>query len=236
LKYLGIVVATIAEARSLMKQRIAVGQLIHLREGVLIQISGIGAERAGLAARTLLKNGATALLSWGSAGGLIAKISAGSLILPKAVIAADRSVYPIDAVWHERLFKRLDGFLDIHTEVLAESTTILTNSMEKRDLSYKTGAIAVDMESAAIAVVAQEADLPFMIVRATADTADMVIPLSVLTAMDEFGRSSLLKVIRGLIKHPAELRELIRLEQNFRAAQTTLAKVARLAGSNLLVP
>jgi adenosylhomocysteine nucleosidase len=228
-------VAVTAEARSLVKQSIANGELIRLPDGAMLTVSGIGPSRATMASRTLLEKGATALLSWGSAGGLKPNLSPGSLILPKTVIASNRSLYHVDATWHDSLCNRLKEHVDFHTDPLAESTTIVCSPREKAILFRETGAIGVDMESAAVAAVAQEAQVPFMVVRAVADSADTTIPDMTLNAVDEFGRLSLLKLIQGLAEHPTELFALIRIGRNYRAAQRTLAAVARLTGNNLLV-
>ncbi|MBW2148098.1 MAG: purine phosphorylase [Deltaproteobacteria bacterium] len=232
----GIVAAMTAEARILAKRPMEAGEVIHLPEGAMMQLSGIGARRACSAARNLLEKGATALLSWGSAGGLISGLSPGSLVLPKTIIAADQSVYPIDATWHELLTSRLKAHVDFHKGPLAESTIILTGCVEKTTLFRRTGATAADMESAAVAVVAQEAGVPFMAVRAITDPVEMAIPHSAITAIDEFGRLRPSKLLKGLARHPLELFPLVRLGRYFHAAKTTLATVARLAGSNLLFP
>jgi adenosylhomocysteine nucleosidase len=225
-----------AEARSLAREAIAANRLIYLPEGAVIQLSGIGARRAGGAAQNLLEHGATALLSWGSAGGLIPSLSPGSLVLPDLVIGTDQSSYSTDPTWHERLLNRLRGCVDLYQGPLAESGTVLRSSTEKRVLFERTGAMAVDMESGAVAKVAQEARVPFMVVRAIADSTDTTIPDSTLNAVDEFGRWSFLKLIRVLAEHPGELFALVRVARNYRAAQRTLAVVARLTGCNLLVP
>lgn len=218
------------------KRPIGAGELVQLPGGVLVQVSGAGAKCAGLAAKTLLGKGANALLSWGSAGGLISKLSPGSLILPKTIIGADQAVYYTDAAWHKRLCSRLAGYIDLHEEPLVESTAVLTCSTEKVTLFRQTGAIAVDMESAAVAAVAKEAEVPFMAVRAIADSVDMTIPQSALTLIDEFGRLNVSGLLKGLARQPFDLFTLVRLGRSFRAAKKTLATVARLAGSNLFVP
>jgi adenosylhomocysteine nucleosidase len=229
LKYLGIVVATTAEARSLTKHPVVSG-------GALLQISGIGAKRAHLAARTLLEKGATSLLSWGSAGGLIPGLSPGSLVLPKNIIAVDGSVYPVDATWRESLCAQLKEKINLREGLLAESITAVTCPEEKATLFQQTGAIAVDMESAAVAAEAQQAGVPFMAIRAIADPVGITLPQSALASLDEFGRLRPLRLLKALAKNPVELSALIRLGRNFRAAQSTLSIVARLAGSKLLVP
>lgn len=236
LKHLGIVAALAAEARGLVKQPTAPGELIHLPGGVLVQISGVGAKKASVAARALLREAATALVSWGSAGGLVSGLSPGSLILPKTVIAADHSVYPVDVAWHERLCGRLRGEMDFHTGPLVESSTVLTGSKEKKSLFSRTGAIAVDMESGAVAAVAQQAGVPFVAIRAIADPADMSIPQAALSAVDESGRLNLFKLARRIARRPGELLTLVRLGRSFRAAQVTLTAVARRTGNDLLAP
>ncbi len=225
-----------AEVRSLVRKPIAKGDLIQLSGGAVIQLSGIGPQRAVVAGRNLLEHGATDLLSWGCAGGLVSTLSPGSLVLPGKVIGADQSYYSTDPAWHRRLLDRLKGSLDLHQGPLAESVAALKGSAEKRILFERTGAIAVDMESGAVAKVAQEAGVPFMAIRAIADSADRAIPQSPLKAVDESGELNLLALLTGLIRHPAEIFDMIRLGWNFRAAQVTLSKVAHLAGSQLLIP
>jgi len=229
-------VAVPAEARSLARQPIANGELIHLSEGAVLKISGMGPKRAALASRTLLEKGATALLSWGSAGGLAPRLFPGSLILPKTVIASDQSLYHVETSWHQRLCNRLKGHVDFHTEPLVESATVVCTPAEKAVLFLRTGAIGVDMESAAVATVAQEARVPFMVVRAVADSTDTTIPESSLKAVDEFGRLSCFKLIQGLVEYPGEFFALVRIARSYRAAQRTLTAVARLTGYDLLVP
>ncbi len=225
-----------AEVRSLGQRSLPTGDPIHLSGGTLVQLSGAGPQRAEAAGRGLLKQGAAALLSWGSAGGLISALSPGSLVLPGNVIGADQLRYSTDPVWHSRLVDRLKGFLILHEGALAESVAPLKNPAEKKILFERTGAIAVDMESGAVAKVAQEEGIPFMAVRAIADPANATIPQGPLHAVDEFGELSLLTFLTGLIRHPAELFDTIRLGRNFHAAHVTLSAVAQLAGDQLLVP
>jgi adenosylhomocysteine nucleosidase len=222
----GIVVAMVAEAKALTGRSVAADGSIHLLKGNLIQLSGIGAIRASLSAKALVGKGIDALLSWGVAGGLVSKLVPGSLILPETIIAANRTVYPVDPSWHEHLCQRIREYVELHTEPLAESTMVLSCSGEKRSLSSQTGAIAADMESAAVAAVAQEAGVPFLAVRAVADPVGLAIPQIALAAVDIYGRLSLLKLIRGLVRHPEEMAALFLLSRNFRAAKNTLAKVA----------
>jgi hypothetical protein len=91
------------------------------------------------------------------------------------------------------------------------------------------------MESGAVASAAQEAGISFMAIRAISDPFDAMISASILNAIDEFGELDMLRFTKGLLRHPFELLSLIRLGRHFRAAKITLAKVACLTGTNLLV-
>jgi len=232
----GIVAALLPEARILTKGPLAAGGFTALPEGSMLFVSGIGSNRGRLAAQALLKKGATALVSWGCAGGLLPGLSPGSLILPERILASDQSIYPADPSWQERMSSRLKGSIDPQEGMLAESTIVLTRSQEKAELLRRTGAIAVDMESASIARVAQEAGIPFIAVRAIIDGPEMDIPRSALDSIDEFGRIRALKLVSSLARNPIEFLPLLRMGRSFRAAETTLAEVVLRAGSTLLCP
>jgi adenosylhomocysteine nucleosidase len=236
LTHLGIVVAMTGEALSLTRQVIAKGQFSGDPEGVRVHISGVGGRRARLAGWKLIESGAKALVSWGSAGGLTSQVSPGSLILPHRIVSADGSIYAVDSIWHERLFRRLTGHLDLHTGLLAESKAVLGSPLQKRALFDSSGAIAVDMESAAVVAVAHQAGVPFVAIRAVADRADLIVPQSVIRSFDEFGRLRPLSFLRELFVRPNDLFPLIRLARDFRTAQASLTVVAGLAGSDLLAP
>jgi adenosylhomocysteine nucleosidase len=230
---LGIVAALKSEARTLANRPLPAGVSLQLKDHILLKVSGLGAKRAGAAADSLLAEGATALLSWGCAGGLAASLVPGNLILPRTIISADQSVVPADVGWHERLCRILRGYKNFHTGPLAESPTVLSSAAEKRTFSEKFDAIAVDMESASVARTARHAQVPFIAIRAVADPLEMSIPLSALEAINDDGRLQLLKLLHGLARNPAELFLLIRLNHHFRKARTTLATIARLAGDHL---
>ena len=111
---------------------------------------------------------------------------------------------------------------------------MVSTPAEKAILFRRTGAIGVDMESAAVAAVAQKRGIPFIVVRAVADGVETTIPQSALNAFDEFGRLNFLKLIQGFVRHPSELFALFRIGRSYHAAQRTLSAVARLTGSSLV--
>ncbi len=236
MRHLGIVVATPAEARSLTRQPVPFGRQVSFRDGVSIYLSGIGPHRSRLAAESLLKERASALLSWGSAGGLVPDLRPGIIILPKTVVAANQTKYLVDPKWHEDLWNRLAGHLDLDSRPLAESAQILVDSRAKEALFRQTGATAVDMESASVASAAREAGIPFLAVRAIADPVGQAIPRGVQFAFDSLGRLNPFRVLSGLTKRPGEILGVVRLGLSFRAAHASLAAARRLTGGTFCLP
>jgi len=228
LTFPGVVAALELETRGLIKSQAV--------EGAMIRCSGVGPNAARLAAESLLDAGAAALLSWGSTGGLSDGLKPGSLILPEKILCPDQTSFTVDAEWHERLRVRLSNHLEIHTGILFQSSSVLTSPSEKKELNDQYGAVAVDMESAAVARVASKARVPFIAMRAVTDTADMVVPASALAATEADGRLSLRGLFKGLARHPQELYPMFRLGRNFFAARRTLTTVVRLTGGGFLAP
>lgn len=236
LKRLGIVVAMTDEVRTLTKHPLGIGQTIEIHEGVLVHLSGVGRKRASRAAQSLLNRGATALLSWGTAGGLVPGLVPGSLVLPKTVMRSDSCLFQVDPSWHERLRSRLEGHMGLRSETLIESPTVLTTSEEKRALADRTGAVAVDMESASVAFVAKQAGLPFVALRVISDPFDQTLSSSVVSAYDTSGHLKTRRLLRELVRHPEELLGWLSLTMNLRKARRTLARIARSTGWDVLAP
>ncbi|MGH8709780.1 MAG: hypothetical protein ACREVA_00405 [Burkholderiales bacterium] len=229
---IGVIAALPLEARCLAGRKLAPGERVELHPG-WIQLCGIGREKALNAAQSLLEAGATALLSWGTAGGLDPALSAGTLVLPQQVIGANQSVFPVDSEWRNRVQQRVAKHVATSSGILLESLSVFTHPSQKQALAKRAGAAAVDMESAAVAQVAQQAGVPFIAIRVIADQAITAIPSSALSAVDAYGRLQFLPLVASLLAHPRELPALITLGRAFRAAQKTLSTVATLAGPSL---
>jgi adenosylhomocysteine nucleosidase len=229
---LGIVAALADEIRVLTKKTVSAGSVERLNDGVLVALSGIGAERAQTAGKKLIEHGASALLSFGAAAALAPRLVPGSLLLPKTVIADDRSQIPVDHDWHERLRVRLSSSIATHTGALVESPAVLLSPKDKRELFERSGAMAADMESAAIGRVAFAAHIPFMAIRAIVDSADMAVPLELIAAIDPVGR---IRLRSAISLPPSEWPSTARLALGWRAARATLAGVLSRASDGLLV-
>lgn len=188
-------------------------------------LSGVGAWNAHHAARKLLRHGVVGLVSWGSAGSLTDTLHPGHLVIPESVLGATGDVYTADAEWRGRLIAALSGTLPLAGGTLTESLSMMAHPGDKLALNTSTKAIAVDMESAAIAAVARHSEVPFMAIRAIADTASMTLPRSVSLSVNSSGRLCLHKLLWHAAPRPNEWIALKQLSTAFAAAHQTLQLV-----------
>lgn len=232
----GIVSALPAEARTLTRRRLVVGEPVGLPAGALVLVCGMGPKRARQAAKALLNSGAGSLVSWGAAGGLDPALAPGDLVLPEAVLSPTGLTFQAEAAWLDRLRGRAKSVVRTCEGTLAGSTQALAKPEEKARVFRQTRAAAVDMESFAIAEVAREQGIPFLAIRAVADAAETELPRCVAAAVQGEGRIRLLDLGVALLKRPADLPGVLRLAGQFRAAMKTLRVIAGLAGPTLLAP
>ena len=222
----GIVVALPEELRTLTSHKIQQGECFQL--GTLwIAHSGAGWQNAEAAARLLIGKGVKGLISWGCAAGLSHTVKPGNLVLASCIVS-DNQAFDTDTLWREHLQQQLSALNDTHMGWLFTSKKLISSSLLKQQISQQSQAIALDMESAAIADVAKNANLPCLAIRSIADPVDQDLPLAVLNSLNADGQVELPRLFRHLFLHPWELNGLIRLGRHFHAAQKTLKTVARL--------
>lgn len=224
---IGIVIAVSVEAAPLLSRRARHGELARLARSGWLKLSGTGRSRAAQAAQALLAAGAKALLSWGVAGGLDPRLAGGVVVVPDAVIAADGRVFRVDMEWRAQTLQRLARRVTLATGTLVESAHVLTTGEEKRALGESCGAVAVDMESAAVAEVALSAKVPFLAIRVILDAAHEALPSCVTHALGENGEVALIRLGVALAARPSELVRLVGTARSLRRAQAALETVAR---------
>ena len=222
---LGIVAALSAEARTLGRAARR-GAHATLADGSLIAVSGIGFDAATRASHGLADAGAGALVSWGVAGGLDPLLEPGAVLLPTEVISADGSRYPVAPVWRERQLAAIAASCRVAAGPLLCVGRPIDSIEDKMRARRATGAVAVDMESLAVAAVARDRRLPFLAVRAIVDAAGDTLPRAVVAA-SRGGRLRLATLAAGIVRSPAELVSLIGLARRYRAARASLTAVAR---------
>lgn len=220
----GVVAALAAEARTLGVPIRHRAGLSALRDGTLVGVSGIGCAGAETTARALIDAGAGALVSFGMAGGLDPRLSAGAICVPSEVISADGARFITAQAWAERVSASAGGSTAGGT--LLTSAHAIATIEDKARAYLETGAGLVDMESLGVARIAAMHGVPFIAVRVIVDTAADVLPAAVAAATRD-GRVRIGRFIRALSRSPAELGAILRLAQRYRAATRSLTAVAR---------
>jgi|TARA_B110000881_G_scaffold62520_1_gene54136 adenosylhomocysteine nucleosidase len=227
----GIVVAMRIEARCITNRHLPLGEIINLGDNSKICLCGMGESAARKAAKKLQEEGATSLISFGVSGALDSKLRPGDLVLPQSIY--NERLLPVSLAWRDRVQECLPSNLRVIGGKLATSKKVLTSSNEKRDFARITGASAVDLESGAVAEVAEDSDTPFLAIRAISDPIEFSPPLALLDAVNPDGSANLSQIISLLLQRSVTLSTLLRLGRDVRTARATLSTVALHAGIEL---
>jgi adenosylhomocysteine nucleosidase len=228
LSSIGIISALSSEGRCLTGNTIPVNKPVRINQYTVAMICGMGEDNARFAAQTLLKLNVSTLVSWGTAGALTENIQSGDLILADSIVTNDEDRYSFDAEWNKYIINELSNTsLKIHHGMIAHTGQVLTTAEDKKRLHGDTNALSVDMESLAIARIANEEKLPCVSIRAIVDEASQCIPGAILKHTDTFGRPALFPLCSSLIRNPGLITDLIKLGSAMRAATTSLNTVAR---------
>jgi len=201
--------------------------LACLADGTLVAVSGIGGSAAARGARALIDAGATALISWGMAGGLDPALNCGTILLPSEVISREGAGVVTARYWRERLRTALTAHQPVACGKLLTSPRAIGSSADKAVAFRQTGAAAVDMESLAVAEVAGSHKLPFIVVRVIVDTAADSLPAALIAAGSRAGHLQIGRLIAALALAPGQIPALLRLLPRYRAASLSLQAVAR---------
>ena len=231
----GVVAALAAEARALGRARehraesASFGNLKFLSDGSMLAISGIGGAAAAAAAAALVDAGVSALMTFGTAGGLDPALGAGSLVLPAEIVAQEGTSwarFSTAMAWRERLSARFGAERAVARGPVLSSPTPVQTAAAKAALFRDSGAVAVDMESAAVACVAAQHKMPFVCVRVIVDTAADGLPQAV-AAASRAGRIGLGRLSLGMLLAPGDIADVLRLAGRYRVALRVLRALAR---------
>ena len=165
------------------------------------------------------------ILSCGIAGALALSLRSGDVVIDGDAVVAERLA---EAVPHA------------HRGGIVGNDAIAATAREKRLLSERTGALAVDMESHVAARVAVRKGLPFAALRVISDRAEDDLPPAALVGMRPDGGMALGAVLASLARAPRQLPPLIRTgrqaDQAFRGLETAFEAIIRAGIDRLALP
>ena len=175
-----------------------------------------------------LMPGAELVIGTGVVGALASGLKPGDLILADRILASRAD---------GEIAGQVAGFGDAHLGAIRRSLSaagikfssgaILTTDRvltvtEKRAANERDTALAVDMESAAIAMEAAARGLPFIVLRAVLDEVDDEVAGAAAMA-DELGHVKPLAATAYLVRNPGAVLKLPRMIRNLSLATTAIA-------------
>jgi adenosylhomocysteine nucleosidase len=226
LKNLGIITALLREARCFVKKPHR-DHLNIISQNISLLISGIGQQRAEIAANNMLEFGVDSLLVAGTCGGLSPALNPGDIIMPAEIITDTQLTMQVSPAWHHRARDLLtDLSVPIHTQNMLSTGRVISQSVDKARTYNDTNAIAVDMESAAIIKVALAWQVPVLVIKTVIDPADFTIPDFVLKNSNAYGDVNICSLIKSCIVNPVRLGPLLRLAGDYSKSNQSLKLIS----------
>jgi len=111
----------------------------------------------------------------------------------------------------------------LHVGRLLTADEMVRTVEQKRQLHEDCEAIAVDMESLAVAQVAAETKTGFMAVRVISDDMSADLPSEVLSIIGDTGAVRVGAALTSIFKRPESVKDMLHLRTNAQAAAKSLA-------------
>jgi len=185
-----------------------------LGRGLLLVRTGVGRRRASLALTALLETYSPGLIvSMGYAGGTDPALKVGDLLLAERVLDRPDPARPVDETGSFAVDKALaERFAAVAPPAgaalfrgaLLTVDEVVSDPEKKRALGISHGALALDMETAALARLALERGVPFISLRAISDAVDDAL-LDVSPFLQADGEVSKLKAGWYVLTHPGAI-------------------------------
>lgn len=203
---------------------------------IALVMTGIGMRRAREATRLALKRWPTPefILSTGVAGALSPELAIGAIILADSVMTCHfetglpEHILEVGHKQRDVIAAALaSAGKSASTGAIFTSRKPLTTVAAKSRAAELSGAVAVDMESAAIALEAATRGVPYVCLRSILDLASEDVMGAELA--DEDGRVRPLAAARAIVTNPAILTSGIRLMRNLRVATKAMGEAVEAA-------
>jgi adenosylhomocysteine nucleosidase len=190
-------------------------------KGAIVACAAARPGKARELARGLVTQGATRLMSFGIAGSLSGEIQLGDLVVGNR-IASTKGQWACDEAWGQVLAGKI-----LHAKIggVYGSETLVATVAEKAALAASTACAIVDMESQCLAEIASDSGIPFIVVRAVCDDANMNVPEFVMAAIAEDGSVQGLRALAHLARHPRQTKDLFHVMRGTNKALAALRAV-----------
>lgn len=186
---------------------------------IAIVESGMSPARARRATEALLDaHQPRWIVSTGFCGALTAGMKLGDIVVANKIVNDAGDELSVD------VGMTADPEHGLHVGRTLTIDQMVRTIAEKQSLARQTGAIAVDMETHAIALTCRERKSRFLAVRAVSDDMSIDLPAEVLSVVGETGAVRAGALIGALWKRPGSYKDLWRLREQAMLAAEKLAQ------------
>jgi adenosylhomocysteine nucleosidase len=239
---IGIITAMPEETRAIVgalarTQKTRLGSLVVRQarvagKEIVVAEAGMGFANATTVARQLMgQRPPDLVISAGYCGGISAGLRVGDVVLAAslAIVSEDgleEVPYVLPAVGREFVSRQAAAGQRVFAGLFASTKAIMGKRRLAALLPADSPSPVVEMESAAIALVAGAHGIPFVGLRTVSDPFDEEIGFSLDELCDDRMRIRLPKVLRTILRKPGVVPQLIRLAGNIRVASASLSQAA----------
>ena len=220
---IGIISALQSETICLSCNKLKPGVAYDINERMTLVLSGMGENNVRQALDSLFLQQVDGLISFGTAGALANELRSGDILLPEKILDSSGKVHLVSSAWHDKVSQQLANSPTIvHNGDLLTSTNIIADADSKKVLAKKTGALAVDMESALITQIAHSQQLPTITLRVIIDESTTCIPEKILKNTNAYGQANIPAILASILQNPLLVRDLLTLASAFEKAKKTM--------------
>ena len=181
--------------------------------------AGMGAGKARRATHALIDaHSPTWILSCGYSGALRDEMHVGDIVLADSIVDTHGGKVEVD------LKMSAEGKKRMHTGRFVNSDEMVRLVEQKKRLGTQHDAIAVDMESLAVAQVALEVGTPFLAVRVISDDLSADLPVEIVSILNDSGSFRVGATVGALWKRFGSIKDMWRLREQTNTAAERLAK------------
>lgn len=192
------------------------------KKTVSVVCGGVGQESARRATEALIAgHNPRWIISAGFAGGLVAGVTRHDLVLANEIADLNGGKLAIDVHGSPAT----PSGSKIHIGKLLTVESIIKSPAEKLRLGQETAALAVDMESFAVASICQAQQQKFLSVRVISDPVDEELPADIASMIELKSTGSKVgRALGNIFRRPSAIKDMWKLKENAVVAADRLAK------------
>lgn len=195
---------------------------LHGRRLLLVE-SGIGAAAAARATEAIIHGHHPRwVISTGFAGGLDDRLGQGDIVMADEIVEPSGRRLSINLKFDQQA---LAANPKLHVGRVLTTDRVIDTPQEKRALGREHQALAVDMESLAVAEVCSRERIRFLSIRIISDTVDRALPKDIERLVKHKSLAGRLGAAAGAaVRRPSSIKDMWQLKEDALVASDTLAR------------